>query len=168
MRIREALTTLLACAEGELETPVCRSFIHPGANAPHDNCQESDGSNGQLWVAHITDTGGWPESSATPVTCRFPFAVTIELGIVRCAKGILKDGDDFLPEPEDVTADSLQQDDDRVALKNAILCCWGVSGRDMLPPQWTPIEPFGGCVGGAWRVVIRDSACLCAPPSEGG
>ena len=164
MRIRDALEQLLECAEAQLETPVCRSFINPGANAPHDSCEKGpNGSDGQLWVANIGSTAGWPQFTGDPITCATPFAETIELGITRCALGKLKDTAPWVPPAEDVTTDALQQQTDKLALKNAILCCWGVSGKDMLPPIWEPIEPFGGCVGGTWTIVLRDATCLCEP-----
>ena len=164
MRIRDALEQLLECAEAQLETPVCRSFINPGANAPYDSCEKGpNGSDGQLWVANIGSTAGWPQFTGDPITCATPFAETIELGITRCALGKLKDTAPWVPPAEDVTTDALQQQTDKLALKNAILCCWGVSGKDMLPPIWEPIEPFGGCVGGTWTIVLRDATCLCEP-----
>jgi hypothetical protein len=163
MQIHDALEQLLKCAKAQLLTPVCRSFIHPGSNAPHDSCEESNGSNGQLWVANITSIAGWPAPTGNPITCATPFAETIELGITRCALGKLRDVSPFVPKPEDVTADAVQQQIDKLALKNAILCCWGVSGKDLLPPIWEPIEPQGGCVGGTWTIVIRDASCLCEP-----
>ena len=163
MRVADALEELLACALAQLETPVCRSFINPGANAPHDACEKTATSDGQLWVANITSSAGWPSFTSDPITCATPFAETIELGITRCAVGKLRDVAPFVPPPEDVTADAQQQQTDKLALKNAILCCWGISGKDMLPPIWEPIEPQGGCVGGTWTVVIRDATCLCEP-----
>lgn len=166
MRIRDALEQLLQCAIDQLETPVCRSFINPGSNAPHDNCQKAGGSDGQLWVANVTSTAGWPTTTTDPITCATPFAEVIELGITRCALSKLRDTSPFVPPAEDVTADAIQQQVDKLALKNAILCCWGVSGKDLLPPIWEPIEPFGGCVGGTWTVILRDGSCLCEPPES--
>jgi hypothetical protein len=163
MRIRDALEQLLECALDQLETPVCRSFINPGSNAPHDSCEKTADGDGQLWVANITSTAGWPTTTTDPIICATPFAETIELGITRCAQGKLRDVSPYVPPPEDVTADAIQQQVDKLALKNAILCCWGVSGKDLLPPIWQPIEPFGGCVGGTWTIVVRDGSCLCAP-----
>lgn len=166
MTVADALIALLECASGELSVPVCRSFIHPGSRAPHDSCEESlDGKNGQLWVANTEGVGGWPPgASGLPITCATPFSETIEVGVVRCAMGKVRD-DGTPPPPEDVTADAIQQQEDKDALKRAILCCWGLPGRDLSPPVWNPIEPYGGCVGGTWTVVIRDASCYCAASS---
>jgi len=164
MQIRSALEQLLECALDQLLTPVCRSFINPGDNAPHDSCEKSDeGSDGQLWVANITTSAGWPTLTSDPITCVTPFAETIELGITRCAQSKLKDEYPWVPDADDVTADAIQQQVDKLALKNAILCCWGVSGKDLLPPIWNPIPPYGGCVGGTWTIILRDGSCLCEP-----
>lgn len=166
MQVRDALEQLLQCALDQLETPVCRSFINPGGNAPHDNCQKVGNSDGQLWVANLNSYAGWPTQTSDPITCATPFGEVIELGITRCALGKLRDVSPFVPDQEDVTADALQQQTDKQALKNAILCCWGISGKDLLPPLWEPIEPQGGCVGGTWTMIIRDANCLCESPES--
>lgn len=168
MRTLDALTNLLECALEQLETPVCRSFINPGANAPHDVCEsvtdnEGVDFNGQLWVADINSVAGWPSQTTLPITCAVPYADQIEIGIVRCAQSVLDDVN-LIPDADLLTADATQQQDDKDALKRAILCCWGVDGRDMLAPFWEPIEPQGGCVGGTWTITIRDASCVC--PAE--
>lgn len=147
----------------QLETPTCRSFIFPGDNAVHDSCEKTADGDGQLWVANITSAAGWPTTTSDPITCATPFAETIELGITRCQQGKLRDVSPYVPDPALVTADAIQQQVDKLALKNAILCCWGVSGKDLLPPIWEPINGQGGCVGGTWTVVLRDATCLCEP-----
>ena len=163
MRVLTALEQLLQCALDQLETPVCRSFINPGDNAPHDSCEKTSTGDGQLWVANLTSTAGWPTFTSDPITCATPFAETIELGITRCAESKLQDTSPWVPPAESVTADALQQQVDKLALKNAILCCWGISGKDLLPPIWNPIPPYGGCVGGVWTIILRDGTCLCEP-----
>lgn len=160
MQNHEALNNLLCCARDKLVVPVCRSFINPGGNAPHDVCTAEDGKDGQLWVANLSSSGGWPSVTSNPITCAVPFAEVIEIGIVRCTKSDLQDTE-FLPDPEDITADAIQQQKDKDALKAAILCCWEIDGKDMLSPLWEPIEPQGGCVGGTWTVTIRNASCDC-------
>jgi hypothetical protein len=166
--IREALETLLACAQDQINTPVCRAFWNPGANAPHDSCGQTivDGvvHDGQLWVAHLTSAAGWPSPTGDPITCVTPFSETVEIGIVRCARGVLQD-DGQPPPASDVTADAQRQATDREALKQAILCCWGVEGRDLLGLTWEPIEPQGGCVGGIWTLTLRNASCRCPEDS---
>lgn len=161
MQVADALTDLLECAQISLDPPVCRVFKYPGDGAPHDVCSTTpDGADGQLWVGHVNDVPGWPGGTGEPTTCATPFAATIEIGIVRCAKGKLKDNGK-LPPAEDVTADAEQQDADRLAIRNAILCCLDIDSKDLIIEGWTPITPQGGCVGGVWTITIRDSGCDC-------
>lgn len=161
MQVAEAVTSLLECVQAGLTTPVCKAFWHPGPNAPFDVCESSDSGNGQLWVAHGTDQPGWPAPSAEPVTCATTWSAAIEVGIVRCAQGQLGD-DGSLPAADLITADAQQQDEDRLVIRNAIMCCWDVDGKDVIVEGWEAIEPQGGCVGGVWTVVIRDAGCDCA------
>ncbi|MCA1806657.1 MAG: hypothetical protein LC687_02165 [Actinobacteria bacterium] len=164
MLTRDALESLLECADEQLELPVCRSFVNPGSNAPHDVCSQTDYGNGQLWVANLGTSAGWPTIAGNPITCATPFAEEIELGIIRCAESVLEDDGD-IPDAAALTADAMRQQDDKMALKTALLCCWGVDGKDMLPPIWEPLEPQGGCVGGKWTVFIRDGGCVCPEES---
>lgn len=161
MRVAEVLTELLSCALDEVDPPVCRSFKHPGANAPHDVCStNSDGDDGQLWVAHLSGQEGWPTPTGEPTTCTTPWTERFEVGIVRCAQGVLED-DSTAPDEELVTADAEQQDLDRIALRTAFMCCLQLDGKDLIIEGWEATEPLGGCVGGVWTIAIRDDGCDC-------
>lgn len=161
MRLADALDELLECSLAGIDPPVCRSFKNPGEGAPHDSCEKGrDGSDGQLWVAHLGSTSGWPAPTGEPTVCSAPFTEHIEIGIVRCAQGKLSDKG-TPPRAEDVTADADQQEDDRLAVRNAILCCSGIGNRDMIIESWEPIDPQGGCVGGIWTLYVRDAGCDC-------
>lgn len=149
----EVMNKLLDCAQTFID-PVCRAFINPGPNAPHDVCSCEGTGDGQLWVGNIDSLAGWPPTAAPNMNCNMFFTEQIELGIVRCAKSVLVDVD-YFPTEADMFADTEQQQTDKDALKKAILCCWGVDGRDILPPIWEPIPPQGGCVGGIWTMFIR-------------
>ena len=144
-----------------MDPPVCRSFKNPGEDAPHDVCESSrDGSDGQLWIAHLGSQPGWPQQDIEPTTCKTAWMEQIEVGVVRCAKSKLQD-DGTPPTPEAVTEDAEQQEEDRLALRNAILCCSVIDGKDLIMVGWEPIEPLGGCVGGIWTFFIRDAGCDC-------
>lgn len=159
--IYESMETLLACAsEAICDHPVCREFINPGPDAPHDTCQTSKFGDGQLWVAHLDEQPGWPSPTGLPTTCATLWTEVIELGIVRCARGKVTD-QGTAPPAEDVSYDAEIQQRDRHALRQAILCCWGVEGKDLVIQSWVPIPPAGGCVGGVWTVAIRDGGCDC-------
>jgi hypothetical protein len=160
MRLADALDELLDCAEESLTEPVCKVFIHPGPGAPHDVCSATAHGDGQLWIAHTGSQPGWPTPNGLPATCKTMWTETIELGIVRCARGKINDQGEP-PAADLITEDSQRQDDDRVALRNAILCCFAIEGRDLLIIGWEPIPPQGGCVGGVWVIQIRDGGCDC-------
>lgn len=162
MLLADALDDLLNCALAAIDVPVCRSFKYPGSNASHDVCETSrDGGDGQLWVAHVGSQPGWPSPTGQPTTCATVWGESIEIGIVRCAKGKVSSSGKA-PDPDLITEDAEQQQADRVALRNAILCCWAVEGMDILIEGWLPIPPLGGCVGGVWTVQIRDAGCDCS------
>jgi hypothetical protein len=156
----DALHDLLDCAEEEIDLPVCRKFVYPGLNAPHDSCEATLHGNGQIWVGHGDTLVGWPEPSGLPTTCAAPLNETVELGIVRCQKGSLQDGGE-LPDVDLITEDAQRQEDDRQALRRAIMCCWGVEGRDLIVESWRPIPPLGKCVGGVWTFRFRMAGCNC-------
>lgn len=161
MRVVEVLDGLLECAEDQINPPVCRAFINPGPNAPHDVCSTGDnGSDGQLWVAHLSSTAGWPSPTGEPITCATTWAEQYELGIVRCAKGKVND-DGSAPPAELITQDAEQQEADRIALRDAFLCCLALEGKDLLVEGWEATEPLGGCVGGIWTIYVRDAGCDC-------
>lgn len=161
MLLADAIDSILECALEAIDPPVCRSFKNPGENAPYDSCETSpDGGDGQLWIAHLGSQPGWPQQDIEPTTCATAWAEQIEVGIVRCAQSKIRD-DGTPPAPDLVTADAEQQEDDRLAIRNAILCCSIVEGRDLIVVGWEPIEPQGGCVGGTWTMFIRDAGCSC-------
>lgn len=162
MRLADAIDELFECSLDGIDPPVCRSFKNPGEGAPHDNCEKnrSTGADGQLWIAHLLSQAGWPSPTGEPTTCATPFTETIEIGIVRCAQG--KVTDKGTPPPAElVTADAEQQESDRLAIRNAILCCSAIDAKDLIIGDWVPIDPQGGCVGGVWTVLIRDAGCNC-------
>jgi hypothetical protein len=164
MRVLDALEQLLECAEELLDPPTCRQFINPGGVAPFDVCSTStsDGItyNGQVWTGHVSSQQGWPITTGLPLDCIDNFAETIQVGVVRCAQGKLTNKGQP-PAAALVTADAEQQELDRLALRNAILCCLGLEGKDLIIVDWNPVEPEGGCVGGIWTITIRDGGCDC-------
>jgi hypothetical protein len=161
--ILDKLQELLECAEELLEIPVCRTFINPGPDAPHDVCSTvmRDGvmADGQMWAAQAITQEGWPSPTGLPHTCTTAFADLVEIGIVRCAAKLSNNGDP--PSPEKVTADAYKQQADKVALRAAILCCWNIELQDIIIVDWQAIPPAGGCVGGVWTLEIRDGGCGC-------
>lgn len=162
MRVADVLDGVLECSHDKIDLSVCRSFKHPGPNAPHDGCSvdEDTGDNGQLWVAHLGSQPGWPVPTAEPTTCSTNWSERFEVGIVRCAAGKLQDHGE-LPDECDITDDAERQETDRLSLRNAILCCLEVESIDVLIEGWEAVEPQGGCVGGVWTFAVRDGGCNC-------
>lgn len=150
------LTELLQCAETSLTVAPCRSFINPGPLPAFDVCEDG----GQLWVAHVQITPSWPEPSGTPNRCGTNMTARVELGVLRCAEGVLQD-DGSPPLAQAITNDALQQQLDRSELLTAIECCWSVDSMDYILDLWTPIIPQGGCVGGFWSLRLRVGGCAC-------
>lgn len=155
------MNALLECATEALEEfPVCRAFINPGDDAPHDVCSISGENDGQLWVAHLGTTPGWPNPTGLPTTCAAAWADLVEIGIVRCARGKVTD-QGTAPTAEAVTEDAENQQRDRLLLRQVIMCCMPVEGKDLVVRGWEPISPQGGCVGGVWTFSLRDAGCRC-------
>lgn len=166
--ILDTLQTLLECAVDaleEAEVPVCRSFINPGNDAPHDICSAGFNSkgiaiDGQLWVAHLGTTSGWPSPTGIPTTCQAPWTDLIELGIVRCARAKISDSG-TAPPAELITEDAENQERDRLLLRQVMMCCSAIDWKNLVVQDWDPISPQGGCVGGVWSFFVRDSGCTC-------
>lgn len=89
------------------------------------------------------------------------WAVTLELGAVRCAP---TPPASEIPSQEVWEATTQAVMDDAAALRRAI-CCFidAKQGRkgSVLPGLWQPVPVSGGCVGGFIQVVIRGPACDC-------
>lgn len=159
------LQSLRDCALDNVEPLPCRTFIHPGVDAPWDTCtsNEVDGTDGQLWVAHLRTTPGWPPAArqaSTPRPCEHQDTAFFELGIIRCAKGVVRD-DGSPPDEDNITADSEQQQADRWSLREAIACCFETDRRNVLMSEWVATSPLGGCVGGTWEIAVRIGNCSC-------
>jgi hypothetical protein len=91
------------------------------------------------------------------------WAVTLEMGIVRCA-----------PTPDENSIPSNDQWDDvtqavmdaSAAMRRAI-CCWIDMDpvrrkQKIIPGTWQPVAVQGGCVGGILPVTIMGPACDCS------
>lgn len=108
--------------------------------------------------------GGEPFPAQDETTSRqgvTGWAVTLELGAVRCAPTPPASS---IPSNEqwDTTTQAVM--DDAAAIRRAI-CCYidAKPGRNslVLPGLWQPIPVGGGCVGGIMPVVIKGPACDC-------
>lgn len=167
---------MLECYEQELlkvtAPPVYRQLRAGNVVAHLISTFQDECCQGLAWVR---PAGFYPSSSVFPVQDAAPvrggikaWAVTLELGAVRCApvgdEKNIPTGDDW-----DATVQAVM--DDGAAMRRAI-CCFidAVPGRStrVLPGIWQPIEVEGGCVGGIIPVTIQGPACDCvqAGPSS--
>lgn len=163
---------LLACYEEELaklgDNAPASVGLRPGTvvdflmSMSDDEC-----CSGLGWVR---PAGFYPSSAGFPTQDTQAqkqgtraWAVTLEMGIVRCAP---TPGPEAIPsnaEWDDVTQAVM---DAGAAMRRAI-CCWidldPVNRKQrILPGQWQPVAVQGGCVGGVIQVTILGPACDCA------
>jgi hypothetical protein len=127
-----------------------------------DECCE-----GLAWVRLVTfvpSSGTFPAQDDAPQPKGTTgWAVTLEMGVIRCAPV----GD------ENAIPTSAQQElvtravwDDAAAMRRA-LCCFadlkpGRAKNGMLPGAWLPLDTSGGCAGGVMTVTVRGGECDCA------
>jgi hypothetical protein len=94
------------------------------------------------------------------------WAVTLELGAVRCAP---TPGPEAIPSNEEWDTTTQAVMDDAAAMRRAI-CCFieRKQGRKqlVLPGIWQPVQVQGGCVGGILPVTVRGPVCDCVEPSS--
>lgn len=161
---------LLECLDQEIQkvlNPPLYVQLRPGNVVDHLlSTHEDECCSGLAWVR---PSGFFPSSAAFPLQDPAPlpkgvgaWAITLELGAVRCAPV----GDEnHLPTAADWDVTTQAVMDDAAAMRRAI-CCFieGVQGRarNVLPGLWQPLSIQGGCVGGILPVTVRGPACDCA------
>lgn len=119
-------------------------------------------------LAWVRPAGFYPSSGPFPVRDTEPikggqraWAITLELGAVRCAP---VGDEDNIPTAADWQAVTQAVMDDAAAMRRAI-CCFidakpGRSGR-VLAGEWQPLEVQGGCVGGILPITVTGPTCDC-------
>lgn len=120
-------------------------------------------------LAWVRPASFYPASSMFPVQDPAPvkngtraWAVTLELGAVRCAPT----GDENrIPTADEWDAVTQAVMDDAAAMRRAICCFIELDSRRngrVLPGQWQPLDVQGGCVGGIMPITVSGPACDCA------
>lgn len=143
--------------------------LRPGTQVDHLlSVAEDECCAGLAWVRPVTffpTSADFPaQDSSLVVRGNNPsaWAVTLELGAIRCAP---------TPEAEDIpTAEQWETTlqgvmDDAAAMRRAI-CCF-IDARSNRPAgvvtgQWTLVPIQGGCSGGTISVTIKAPPCDCA------
>lgn len=161
---------LLACLEQEVAkvlNPPKYVQLRPGNVVDHllstyqDECCE-----GLAWVR---PDGFFPSSSIFPLPDESPqpkgplaWAVTLELGAVRCAPTT---EETRIPTAAEWDATTRAVMDDAAAMRRALCCFIDLEpgrAKKVLIGQWQPLSVQGGCVGGIIPVTIRGPVCDCA------
>lgn len=126
---------------------------------------EDECCSGLAWVRPslvVPSSSSFPVQDTTPLKGGIrAWAVTLELGAVRCAP---VGDEDRIPTADEWDATVQAVMDDAAAIRRAI-CCFidaapGRSGR-VLPGSWQPLDIQGGCIGGIMSVVVQGPACDC-------
>lgn len=173
-RLADCLCERLA----DLSTPVCQCSVRPGtAPPPADACCECGDSSGQAAV-QITDifpviAGRFPQRISGPVShcSQFEWAAELTMTVYRCVSVATEDG---FPSETELTEDAAKIASDAQAMRQAILCCdWhpgtpppGRTQADpwpVIPGQWRPLSPLGGCAGGQMSVIVLVGPECCPP-----
>jgi hypothetical protein len=163
---------LLACYEDELaklgDNAPASVGIRPGTivdflmSTSDDEC-----CSGLAWVRPATfypSSGPFPtQDTVAQKQGTRAWAVTLELGIVRCSP---TPDENSIP-TNDEWADVTQAVMDASAAMRRAICCWidldPVNRKQkIIPGQWQPVAVQGGCVGGTLQVTILGPACDCA------
>jgi hypothetical protein len=160
---------LLECYAQELakvENPPMHVGLRPGNVVAHllstndDECCE-----GLAWVRPdltYPSSGTFPAQDEQPMVNRgvSAWAVTLELGAVRCAP---TPDADAIPTAEQWDDATQAQMDDAAAMRRAICCLIAEYGsKRVMPGAWQPLAVEGGCLGGIMTVVVRGPACDCS------
>jgi hypothetical protein len=164
------LLELLECLDQEIskvETPPRYVQVRPGTVVDHlmstgqDECCE-----GLAWVRpadFFPSSGTFPNADELPLPKGVGgWAVTIELGAIRCAP---TPGPNRIPTGDEWMTTVAQVMDDAAAMRRAI-CCFIEARRgrtqNVIPGIWQPVSVQGGCVGGVLPVTVRGPACDCS------
>lgn len=162
---------MLACLEQEImqvENPPTYMGLRPGQtvdfllSTTQDECCQ-----GLAWVRPVLffpSSAQFPlQDTEPPVPQVASWAITLELGAVRCAP---TPNENTLPTPGQWNAVTQAVMDDAAAMRRAI-CCFVAADpmrrqRSVLPGQWEPVAVSGRCAGGTLQVIVRGPACDCA------
>lgn len=151
-KLQECLCSELGKAGGPALC-YCGVFIGDLAPLAMMDCSKECGA---AWVRPVT---AFP-SSAFPVPadptasrCGSPLAMTLEVGVARCAPRAPRGA--LYPNPQDMfNALRLYMSDMKAALR-AISCCMkGQRGVEYSLGDWTPLPVQGGISGGVWTVTV--------------
>lgn len=174
--ILQSLLDCLCCTLEANEAAVCCCAFYPGDEVPWDSCDSghcNDDCAGQAYIKvdRIYPTKPFPFEDLVEQRCDHrDLAMTIKMGVLRCAPTLT--GRNGLPTPEANTEAAFKVQRDTFLIRSAIQCCFlsdsvaatkyhDLADRVLLGGSNT-LGPRGGCVGVEIRATIRLSdACRC-------
>lgn len=159
--IGPVLEQALDVAVAALDPPPARACLYPGAEVAWDDCD-----CGQAWVRLVLVEPWFGDGNRQRVSAYGPcgplkWAVTLGVGVLRCAATV--DDSGHAPEPSVLTSETLAMTRDMTDLSKAITCDFPtVRGLDRVQvTRWEPLGPDGLCAGGEWIVTALVDACKC-------
>lgn len=131
--------------------PLCECLVLPGGTPPGDYCGGECGrdcGSGFVIPVNVSPYTSFGLPGALQQSCATPLQMTALVGIMRCLH-IPEDGTPLTGAEQAEVAYML--DLDMHAIREAVLCCFT---GDALLMEYQPIAADGGCIGGAWTVVL--------------
>lgn len=162
---------MLACLEQEVdkvEFPPLHRGLRPGSIiVPWLSTTDDECCSGLAWVRpalFVPNSTQFPLQDDAPVKGGpLSWAITLELGVVRCAP---TPDENSMPTPDEWNELVQKIMDDAAAMRRAICCFIAADpirrNGYVLPLQWEPLDVEGRCAGGTLQVVVRGPACDCA------
>lgn len=160
-RLGPKLEALLGCVQAQLTEcgiSVCRTFISTASQPPWDVCCECNGGIGQLWVS--VDRISPVLNASQPGKCGNIWEASVWVGILRCALTV--DSAGGVPDADALSEEALDVLGDRLAIVQAIRCCWDVEPDDWTMGQYQTLGPQGGCLGGRQNLTVRFADPKCS------
>lgn len=156
--ISRLLTDLAACLceqikDAGLPDP-CFCGVMPGARVALDyvgNCEQQDG---MAWTRLTTayPAAGVGRVDTSLGNCGVGLGIDIEIGIIRSAPRMTEDSE---PPEEGAQLEATDlQSADLIAMRQAVVCCFGDKGYDYIVGPYLPYGPEGFAVGGTMTVMV--------------
>lgn len=152
-KLADLLSCLCDAVENHGAGPVCWCGVQPGADVAWDFCGDCGDTCGMAYIKFVEafPSAVFPVPDDGETGCRSPLAYSLEIGVLRCLP-VGPDGEPLTTgEALDATLATVL---DMEAVRRAVECCFG--GALVALQRWEPSGPSGGCVGGAWTLVVAD------------
>jgi len=151
-KLEELVHCLCDTVVAESDVGLCWCGVVPGGTPAYDYCNPCSGDAcgmGFVTLGNVTGyrTFGQPQPMMSG-QCDSMLQSEAQVGIMRCYP-LQEDGSP--PSMEESADVALLLMQDMLLMRKAIMCCYK---QDVILGQYTQIGPDGGCVGGAWQVVL--------------